>query len=46
MYAIIYFKGGLIKFLAHETSMTIPISNALNIKDIKKFNIKKCFKIK
>ena len=42
VHAIIYFKGGLIKFLAHETSMTIPISNALNIKDIKKkFNIKK-----
>ena len=27
------FKGNLIKFLAHDTSMKIPISNALGIKD-------------
>ena len=26
-----YFKGNIIKLLAHETSMAIPISNALNI---------------
>ena len=33
VHAIIYFKGNLIKFLAHDTSMKIPISNALGIKD-------------
>tara|TARA_Y100000816_G_scaffold274227_1_gene241316 strand:- start:4533 stop:5708 length:1176 start_codon:yes stop_codon:yes gene_type:complete len=32
IHAIVFFKGNLIKFLAHETSMSIPISNALNIK--------------
>ncbi len=31
VHAIIFFKGGLIKFLAHDTKMSIPISNALNI---------------
>ena len=29
VHAIIYFKGDIIKFLAHETDMSIPISNAL-----------------
>ena len=32
VHAIVYFKSDLIKFLAHDTSMIIPISNALNIK--------------
>ena len=32
IHAIVFFKGNLIKFLAHDTSMSIPISNALNIK--------------
>ena len=36
IHAIVFFKGNLIKFLAHETNMTIPISNALGIKKIKK----------
>ena len=31
VHAIIYFKGDIIKFLAHETDMSIPISNALGI---------------
>ncbi len=31
VHAIVYFKGNIIKLLAHETSMAIPISNALNI---------------
>ena len=32
VHAIIYFKGNLIKLLAHDTNMTVPISNALGIK--------------
>mgnify|MGYP001382158721 CR=1 FL=1 len=32
IHAVIYFKGDLIKSLAHNTSMKIPISNALGIK--------------
>ena len=32
IHAIVFFKGKLIKFMAHDTKMTIPISNALNIK--------------
>ena len=31
IHAIIFFKGNIIKFLAHETNMTIPISNALGV---------------
>ena len=31
VHAIVFFKGGVIKFLAHETKLTIPISNALEI---------------
>ncbi len=31
VHAIIFFKGGIIKFLAHETKMNIPISNAMDI---------------
>ncbi len=33
VHAIVFFKGNLIKFLAHETSMRIPIANALGIKN-------------
>ena len=33
IHAIIYFKGDLIKILAHDTKMVIPISNALGIKN-------------
>ena len=32
IHAIVFFKGKLIKLLAHETKMSIPIANALNIK--------------
>jgi 1-deoxy-D-xylulose-5-phosphate reductoisomerase len=32
IHAIIFFKGGIIKLLAHDTSMKIPISNAIGIK--------------
>ena len=32
IHAIVFFKGKIIKFLAHEADMTIPISNALGIK--------------
>ena len=39
VHAIIYFKGNLIKFLAHDTSMSIPISNALDIKHYANFNL-------
>ena len=41
IHAIIYFKGDLIKFLAHDTQMKVPISNALGLIDDKKFNISK-----
>ena len=44
VHAIIFFKGDLIKFLAHDTKMSIPIANALNIKkDFSNKNIKKSF---
>ncbi len=33
VHAIVFLKGNLIKLLAHETKMTIPISNALGIKN-------------
>ena len=33
IHAIIFLKGNIIKLLAHEPKMTIPISNALNIKE-------------
>ena len=32
VHAIIFFNSGIIKFLAHDTKMTIPISSALEIK--------------
>jgi len=37
VHAIIHFNNGLVKFLAHETSMSIPIMNSLYI-DNQKFN--------
>ena len=42
LHAIIKFKGGLIKFLAHDTNMEIPIFNSIYFnenKKIKNFNI-------
>ena len=33
IHAIVHFKNGLIKFLAHDTTMEIPIANALYIKN-------------
>ena len=33
IHAIVIYRGNLIKFLAHETNMGIPISNALEIKN-------------
>ena len=38
VHAIVFFKGKIIKFLAHDTDMTIPISNALGIIDSQKKN--------
>ena len=39
IHAIIFFKGGIIKLLAHDTSMKIPISNAIGIKNETNKNI-------
>ncbi len=33
IHAIVFFKGNIIKFLAHETNMSIPIANSLDIYD-------------
>ena len=45
IHAIVFFKGKLIKLLAHETKMSIPISNALDIKQkYNKSEIEKNFK--
>ena len=43
VHAIIQFKNGLSKFLFHETSMIIPLSNAIfeNNIDVSKFNLGK-----
>ncbi len=38
VHAIVFYNSGLIKFLGHETKMTIPISNALNIDSKYKYN--------
>ena len=41
VHAIVIFKGDIIKFLAHDSNMTIPISNALGITkttNLKNFN--------
>ena len=39
VHAIIFYNGGLIKFLAHETNMKIPILNALDVLNLKEKNI-------
>ena len=36
IHAIVFFKHDIIKFLAHETNMTIPIANALQINKVGK----------
>ena len=36
VHAIVYFKGDIIKFLAHKPNMIIPISNALGIRSVHK----------
>ena len=41
IHAIVFFKHNIIKFLAHETNMTIPITNALQINEIDRQNINK-----
>tara|TARA_B100000886_G_scaffold334279_1_gene289558 strand:+ start:4050 stop:5222 length:1173 start_codon:yes stop_codon:yes gene_type:complete len=41
IHAIVFFKHDIIKFLAHETNMTIPITNALQINKIDRQNINK-----
>ena len=51
MHAIVEFKNGLTKFLYHQTSMKIPIANALfdsqiNIKDFLNIKLRKNFKNK
>ena len=39
IHAIVFFKGEIIKLLAHDTDMKIPISNALGIKNSNKTNV-------
>ena len=40
VHAIVFFKGNIIKLLSHDTKMSIPISNALEIYDNKnKINV-------
>ena len=41
IHAIVFFKHNIIKFLAHETNMTIPITNALQINKVQRQNINK-----
>ena len=38
VHAIIKFNNGLIKFLAHDTDMTIPIFNSIYFQKKKKLN--------
>ena len=38
VHAIIHFKNGLVKFLAHDTNMAVPIMNSLYINEV--FNYK------
>ena len=38
VHAIVFFRGNIVKFLAHETNMIIPISNAFGIKKKLKIN--------
>ena len=39
VHAIVFYQGSLIKFLAHDPKMSIPISNALDIKNNKIVNL-------
>ena len=41
VHAIVFFQGNLIKFLAHEPNMSIPIANALEIQNKKNYSLKK-----
>ena len=41
VHAIIKFKDGMIKIIAHETTMQIPISNTLSSKNLGNFETKK-----
>ncbi len=41
IHAIVFFKHNIIKFLAHDTNMTIPITNALQINTIDRQKINK-----
>ena len=41
IHAIIKFSDGMIKIIAHDTTMEIPIHNSINDFDIKKINTKK-----
>ena len=41
IHAIVFFNHNIIKFLAHETNMTIPITNALQINKVQRQNINK-----
>ena len=38
IHAIIHFKNGLVKFLAHDTNMSIPIMNSLYINETFNYN--------
>ena len=51
VHAIVFFKGNIIKLLAHDTKMTIPIAYALGIRDkspnnIIKYNLEKLNNLK
>ena len=39
VHAIVFYQGSLIKFLAHDPKMSIPIANALDIKNNKIVNL-------
>ena len=41
VHAIIFLRGNLIKFLAHEPNMSIPIANALEIQNKKNYSLTK-----
>ena len=40
VHAIVFLRGNLIKFLAHEPKMSIPIANALEIRNKKNYALK------
>ena len=40
VHAIVFFQGNLIKFLAHDPKMSIPIANALEIQNKKNYSLK------